>query len=486
MNYAPRKSCKVYTDTRLAQAIVDAVHSDEFKRWLEPSFGTGVFLNEVRNSGVAKRFVFGVDLSRLKASNDSLAVVTRGVDFIQWSQRKRKKFDCVVGNPPYVPINCLPEEYREMASEVSIDNRPIGVTANLWLSFLIRSIELLEIGGNLGFVLPTSFEYADYARPIRGHLIENFSCVDVIRSKRALFSGVQEGSIVLICRNKGTASKEIRYRVVKDIEATCDALRNLDSNNQQTKVLSSHRKKARNKFPLSDFLSLRIGAVTGDSKYFTFSEAKRKYLGLPKSACVPVVSKARQVYRPFISNNVFQQLVLSNERIWLFDPKNRDLAHPAVREYLALEMDDDGCNRNAYKIRSRQPWYRVPYPKKVDAFVSGMSDKGVWFCFNQTQKVTATNTLYTVNFTPEARRFRYEIGIALMSSHVYRQLQTRKRIYADGLTKFEPSDLSSLLIDEPKQLKKSKSTYNKLVRMVLNGYSKDARTLANAFIKSDF
>ena len=73
-----------------------------------------------------------------------------------------------------------------------------------------------------------------------------------------------------------------------------------------------------------------------------------------------------------------------------------------------------------------------------------------------------------------------------MSSHVYRQLQTRKRIYADGLTKFEPSDLSSLLIDEPKQLKKSKSTYNKLVRMVLNGYSKDARTLANAFIKSDF
>src|SRR5512132_2884760 len=106
-------SCSVYTPRSLADAIVDwLANARVTSRWLEPSVGTGVFLESLASRGVRARDVVAVDLSRRSQPNDKLASVVRGIDFLEWARTTTDRFDCIVGNPPYAPIKFLGESLR--------------------------------------------------------------------------------------------------------------------------------------------------------------------------------------------------------------------------------------------------------------------------------------------------------------------------------------------------------------------------------------
>jgi hypothetical protein len=63
-----------------------------------------------------------------------------------------------------------------------------------WMAFLTASLNLVRPGGCLGFVLPASWDFADYAASIRDEVFKSFERVEVYRCKRPLFDSVQEGA----------------------------------------------------------------------------------------------------------------------------------------------------------------------------------------------------------------------------------------------------------------------------------------------------
>lgn len=473
----------VYTPFRLAEAMVGAIHASGTPRWLEPSVGKGVFLLALRQRRVPARQIVAVDLDATPCENDEFATVHRGVDFLKWSESSECAFDRIVGNPPFVSIRSLRATLRKTATKVRDHlGRPIGASANTWYAFVLRSVAMLRRGGSLALVLPSSCEYANYCRPGRNSITGSFDRVDLIRSRRPLFDDVQEGAVILVCTGKGGESQLFRRHEVDDLHEVISRLRKLATFTAR-KCPKGSANQSGTELPLGKVARIGLGGVTGDAAYFAFNESRRKLLGIPIRAVRPVVTRARHIRVPQLDQGTFTRLRDADERVWLFDPPPSLLGHERVRAYLNLTAEMGGCHRDRYKIRNRDPWYRIPLPPRPDAFVSGMSTSGIWLCFNESPRLSATNTLYVVHFcSHEEHSRRYEWALALLTSRVRRQLRRSFRVYADGLTKLEPGQLADIRLPIPPQIPNARKRYQDVVGRLLTGDEAGCAALADSAV----
>jgi hypothetical protein len=448
--------------------------------WLEPSHGTGVFVEAISDLGVPEHQIIAVDLDRRSSSRDNLATTIRGVDFLRWSQETNLRFDRIVGNPPYVSIKRLPVSLRRTAAAIlDVSGSPIGESANTWYAFVLASLQLLKKGGALAFVLPSAAEFSKYSAAIRFAVHQSFERLELYRCKRPLFEGVQEGTVVALARgySLGGECKVSRRRFTSSQE--------LIETLENSALSKGRRCKPRVKriaamTPLKSIARIRLGGVTGDASFFLMTEEKRKALRLPTVACTPVLSKARHLkFAPFEKQH-WRELRQSGERIWLLNPTSDIIRRSApVRSYLYLPLEQGGCNRQAYKVRDRKPWYRTPLLTCADAFISGMSQQGPWLCINEMRELRATNTLYVVNFLRH-HEHRYMWSLALLTSIAQRQIRGIARHYADGLIKYEPGDLAEVEIPTLKPDVDHRSLYEQAVVALLANDLPTAKEIADS------
>jgi hypothetical protein len=227
---------------------------------------------------------------------------------------------------------------------------------------------------------------------------------------------------------------------------------------------------------------MRLGGVTGDASYFLMNEERRRALELPKSALIPVVSKAKHLQCPSLSIKEWNKLKSSGQRIWLFNPPVHATKHPKVKRYVELADNEGGCNRNAYKVTIREPWYRTPMPNAPDVFLSGMSQHGPWLSINEMDGLNATNTLYVVTFRNRNRKTWYRWALALLSSTAQRQIRRIARRYADGLIKYEPGALGKIELPALREDADHRSLYARAVRALLAEDLRMAKDIADSVI----
>jgi hypothetical protein len=155
--------------------------------------------------------------------------------------------------------------------------------------------------------------------------------------------------------------------------------------------------------------------------------------------------------------------------------------HPNVRKYIAYGRRG-GCNLQSQKISNRPLWYRTKLPTRIDGFMSGMSQYGPWLCFRTAPRLSATNTLYVVNFKLDDQRIRAGLALSLLSSRVREQLVRIGRRYADGLVKFEPGDLSDVRLQLPPAGRPTTNCYRDAVDALLSGQSEMCMQIADALL----
>jgi adenine-specific DNA-methyltransferase len=480
--YSPPDSCKVYTPSRLAAAMIKAVGKRAGQSWLEPSVGQGVFLQELHKLGVPASLITGIDLEPLPAPADKLGVVNRGVDFLNWCTTTRSRFHRVVANPPYVSLLDLPHHARTTARQLELESSPgpLPARSNLWAAFLIGALKLLKKGGALSIVLPAAWDYADYGEKLRAEVPKLFRDWICLRCEEPLFPGVLEGSIVLVGR--GFRGKHVHSSRISCLRLD-DLIQQLVALGTQKKSVASKRKRvtaAKSARTLADIVDLRLGGVTGDADYFLLTEKRREELGLPTNAVKPVLSKASHLIAANMTAAAWARLREKDARVWLFRPSKATLTHPNVQSYLRKHATAGGCNRAGEKVRNRQVWHQVVLPRGIDGFISGMSKNGPWLALNGMKSLTATNTLYTVHFKRRATADeKAAFGLALLSTKVRKQLPALQRCYAAGLGKFEPGDLQSLKFPDYHVPAKATADYQKAVKALLEGSVSAATAIAN-------
>lgn len=478
------RSATVFTPELLAAAMVRAAGDQPEAEWLDPCVGDGAFVAEMARLGVPLTRIRALDISLEPADRDTLARTLRGVDFIEWAGHNPESVDRVVMNPPYVALNRLRGTPLERALQLNLsENRRLPLRANYWCAFILCGIRCLRPRGTLVAVLPAAWEFAHYATCVREEVFRAFGEVTVLRCTRPLFPTVQEGSIVVVARRRGEPPEILRRVETSDLHGTASALREIAGHRVPTgaSVVRRISTVAEKQTRLGDILHIRIGAVTGDSHYFLLTEAERLGLGLPQIAVRPVLSRSRHLTSAVITQEGWKSLRDAGERVWLFRPSDAVLRHPAVAQYLQ-KGKSGACNITGYKLSSRDPWHRTPLPGRVDGFLSGMSKRLPFLVLRGMEHLTATNTLYVVRFK-NARKpeDRAAVGIALLTSAVRREFARHARVYADGLIKFEPTELGGVRVPAMKTGPDVLEVFERATALLLAEKEAEAEALADAW-----
>lgn len=209
---------------------------------VEPSFGEGAFLiniiqriiseatkagkthEEIKNLiqsnvyGIEKdEELYGKAISRL---NNLLAVYE--INDIDWShnlicgdtllefEKFKGKFDYVVGNPPYVRIHNIPEEYREIVKQFKFVDGMI----DLYIVFYEIGIAMLNDKGKLGYISPNSFMKNTSQKRFRSYLVDNkyISAIYDFKTSKIFADADTYTCICILNKNKNRIDFSIDYK----------------------------------------------------------------------------------------------------------------------------------------------------------------------------------------------------------------------------------------------------------------------------------
>ena len=481
------ESSTVYTPPELAAAMVAAARGRPNSVWLDPCIGDGAFVAQMAQRGVSARQILAVDIAPNAGAIDHAAQTVRGMDFLEWATQHRAAVDHVVMNPPYVALSRVRGKLLERALAVQLWNeRRLTSKANYWAAFLLSAVDCVREAGSLVAVLPAAWDFATYAACVRETVERAFGEVIVVRCANPLFPKVQEGVVVVAAFNRGSPAGTKRRVEVLGRSEMIGVLKQLAQGKVPagTATIRAFAPPALALQRLDEIVHIHIGAVTGDAGYFLLNEKERMEWCLPQAALRPILSRSNHLTGASIDVKEWRDLRNQGARVWMFWPTNSVSGHRAVKAYLN-HGKKGGCNLAAYKIAKRDPWFRTPLPGRVDGFVSGMSKRLPYLALRDMPGLTASKTLYVIRFKKRVTAAeKATLGVLLLTSSVRAELARHARVYADGLLKFEPTDLGAVRVPVIQSRKDATQVLREATALLLSGQELEASAMADAWVTS--
>lgn len=123
-----------------------------------------------------------------------------------------RKFDVVIGNPPYGKLT-LTNEVREEYEESLFGH------ANLYGVFTHLAIKLVKPGGIIGYLTPTSFLSGEYFKKLRMFIRNktNPLMIDFVAGRKGVFEDVLQETLLAVYKIKDQLSAEIQSVEVSEI-----------------------------------------------------------------------------------------------------------------------------------------------------------------------------------------------------------------------------------------------------------------------------
>jgi len=151
-------------------------HFDLKGRVLEPSFGSGNFVHELKKHNL-EIDCFEIDkeiFKPIQGTNSHLG------DFLLTNFTK--KYDFIVGNPPYIELVYSYYNDDELKFLKSIYRTEKRGRANLIHFFMDKSFELLEDEGVLAYLLPTTILSSPWYNDIREKIYNQYTVIDIVNN----------------------------------------------------------------------------------------------------------------------------------------------------------------------------------------------------------------------------------------------------------------------------------------------------------------
>jgi len=183
-----------FTPQSIIKRIIDIVKKEKnvkFKNILEPSCGSGEFLNVLRLEFKTAN-ITGIEFNKTIYNEISQIYNETNIKVLEGDYIKQpcEQYNLIIGNPPYYVMNNknVPGEYKEY----------ITGRANIFILFIIKSLNLLVEKGIMAFVLPVSFLNCYYYDKVRKLLNETCKILEIEICENDKFLGTQQKTISLI------------------------------------------------------------------------------------------------------------------------------------------------------------------------------------------------------------------------------------------------------------------------------------------------
>jgi len=455
---------------------------------LEPSCGDGSFIEaaagRLRDLGATapaiSRQVRGIEINAAEAkkAQERLAGVARSrtsasvenMDFFEWwSQRNGARFDCIVGNPPFIRYQSFPEPSRTRAMEIM---RALGLTpnklTNIWVPFVAASTACLRDGGRLALVLPAELLQVKYASQLRSFLVDRFERVDIVACNELFFDNAEQEVVLLLADGAlATASEKNTCQValteakrVEEITGRAPAvvlakaspkLVRHDSEKWLKYFLSSREigfmralRESAQAVPLSAHAEVDVGVVTGKNAFFVLSQEQIEDHALDEYA-TRLVGRSAQLRGAKLTSAEWQSLAGSGERVFLFHVPtsvNGSLSD-AGRRY--VQLGEAQRVHHGFKCSGRSPWYSVPSVYEPDCFFFRQIYDFPRLVVNSAG-ATSTDTIHRLRCKASATKVAQSLYTHLTAASA----EIEGRSYGGGVLELEPTEAERLLM--PAQL----------------------------------
>lgn len=404
-----------YTPPAIAKFILQwGINGSNDLNILEPSCGDGVFLECIGNDEMLYNSVTAVEYevgeaekARAIALHDSEVI---NADFHRFCLDTDKRFNLVVGNPPFIRYQYYDPEQQKLADEIFRRSKLKRTKlTNAWVTFVVGCSQLLTETGKMGFVIPSELLMVKYAQQLRQYLAKNFNKINIISFENLVFEEIQQEVVLLLCEKSGTDEHLIEHIEVKD----ADGLLTLDPHRLKfpTKKIDFHTDKwtyyflekkeldllekvKRNMPSISTYANVEVGITTGANDYFTVPESVVTLYNL-KEYARPMVGRSVQVNSLCFTEKDWQVNVASGAKAHLlvFPSGVKENGNDGVRAYIE-NGEKEGVN-NGYKTGIRDEWYIIPSIKLSDALFLRRNNQYPKFVLNEAKAYT-TDTMHRV------------------------------------------------------------------------------------------
>lgn len=174
---------------------------DNISTVLEPSCGSCEYILTL-NKICENISITGIELNesiynKIKHLNTNNIQILNE-DFLKYTITK--KYDLIIGNPPYFVIK---KGDVETKYHKYFEGRP-----NIFVLFVIKSLECLNDNGILSFVLPKSFTNCLYYNKVRKYIYENYQIIDIVECSDDKYIETQQDTILFIVRKQDSINNK--------------------------------------------------------------------------------------------------------------------------------------------------------------------------------------------------------------------------------------------------------------------------------------
>ena len=445
---------------------------------LEPSCGDGVFFNKVASyMGNPEVTAFEVDDKESekaveRATLSGLTNVNVQVnDFLGWALdaiKGRKRFDAILGNPPFIRYQYLPSLFQDRAESIfSLLSCKFTKHTNAWVPFVMASFALLRPGGRLAMVVPSEIIHVTHARSLRTYLSQTARRIVIVDPEEIWFSGTLQGAVLLLAEKKrgkddraeglGIYPVQGREFVNSAPESVFNAPSPINGKTVEgkwTRALLEPRIRSL----LSELVDLKsvrrfdevaqvdVGIVTGANKFFLVRDETVRQFNLEQWTH-PMFGRSEHcpgVIYDKSQHNLNSAKGNPTNFLWFRDTAVEE--NPSAKAY--IEWGEYLNLHTRYKCRIRKPWYAVPSVYATEVGMLKRSHNAPRLILN-TLRAYTTDTAYRIRVkegTAQQLVFSFVNPLTALSAEL------EGRHYGGGVLELVPSEIERLLIPLPPDL----------------------------------
>lgn len=241
------------TKSRVLDALISLIKNDG--NILEPSAGEGHIVKHIEEK--LKRDVFSVELDEYKVLNkvcNSQITIDNFFNYI----KKTKKFNTIIGNPPFVKLKNV--------EQLTIDLLPekIPGNGNLYYFFIKYCASLLKNNGELIFIVPKEWLFNVSSKFVRDFLQENGNFTHFIDcGEEKLFDDANVPALCIFRYEKEYTGKVKYFETLDNFYSNNYELKNTLYSNTIIFTNNDYNGKK-----ICDYFDVKVGLVTGAEKIF--------------------------------------------------------------------------------------------------------------------------------------------------------------------------------------------------------------------------
>ena len=460
-----------YTAPSIASFLINWIKASNPTSILEPSCGDGVFLEMIERHQIPSlKHVTACEIEPAEAEKARkrtvLPVRILDCDFLQWflfNAQKEDRFDAVVGNPPFIRYQYLPDEQQILAEKIFAQLAlPFTKHTNAWVPFVLASINLLNPGGRIAMVIPSEIFHIPHAAPLRQYLTKQCSKILILDPQEIWFNDTLQGTVLLLAEKKREAADSSKGVSVISISNRKDLSANPERQFQRAAYtngitiegkwmpifLSLHERKLLSQLRVcpmvknfSEIASVDVGIVTGANKFFLVPERTVEEFALHQWAH-PMFGRSTHVEGLVFTtrdHETNKSTGLPSNFLWFKKEDIEDL--PAnVRRYLKIGISQQLQKR--FKCRTRRCWYKVPSVYSAPIALLKRAHHYPRLILNKADAYS-TDTAYRVqpiDVKPSDLVFSFVNSLTCLTAEL------EGRHYGGGVLELVPSEIERLLV----------------------------------------